>query len=66
MKEIGKYPWEHNVLSSSEDEDNDTDEESDEEGEESEDIWKKYYLNGKCQVARPQVIIPEFDESKLV
>lgn len=36
------------------------------EGEESGDIWKKYYLNGKCQVARPQVIIPEFDETKLV
>ena len=37
MKELGKYPWELNVLSSSEDEDNDTDEESDEEGEESEE-----------------------------
>lgn len=36
------------------------------EGEEPEDIWKKYYLNGKCQVAKSQVIIPEFDESKLV
>jgi len=35
------------------------------EGEESGDIWKKYYLNGKCQVAKAEVIIPEFDESKL-
>lgn len=37
VKELGKYPWELNVLSSSEDEDNDTDEESDEEGEEFEE-----------------------------
>ncbi len=36
------------------------------EGEESGDIWKKYYLNGKCQVAKAEVIIPEFDETKLV
>ena len=33
------------------------------EGEESGDIWKKYYLNGKCQVAKAEVIIPEFDET---
>lgn len=36
------------------------------EGGESGDIWKKYYLNGKCQVAKAEVIIPEFDETKLV
>ena len=36
------------------------------EGEESGDIWKKYYLNGKCQTAKAEVIIPEFDESELV
>lgn len=36
------------------------------EGQESGDIWKKYYLNGKCQVAKAEVIIPEFDETKLV
>ena len=36
------------------------------EGEESGDIWKKYYLDGKCQTSKAEVIISEFDESKLV
>lgn len=36
------------------------------EGEESGDIWKKYYLNGKFQTAKAVVTYEEFDESKLV
>jgi len=35
-------------------------------GEESGDIWKKYYLDGKCQEARAIITFDEFDESKLV
>ncbi len=38
VKEIGKLPWELNIISSSDEEDNDSsDESSDEEGEEEED-----------------------------
>lgn len=35
------------------------------EGEESGDLWKKYYLNGKVQEAKAQIIFDEFDEKKL-
>lgn len=35
-------------------------------GEESEDIWKKYYKNGKCQIANVKFVFDEYDESKLV
>lgn len=35
------------------------------EGEESGDIWKKYFLNGKVQVAKAEIIIAGFDESLL-
>ena len=34
-------------------------------GEESGDIWRKYYKNGKCMDASPEFIYPEFDEDKL-
>ncbi len=34
-------------------------------GEESGDIWKKYFKGGKKQVARAQIVIDEFDETKL-
>lgn len=34
-------------------------------GEENGDIWKKYFLNGKCQVAQAKIVIDEFDENKL-
>jgi hypothetical protein len=35
------------------------------EGEESGDIWKKYFLNGKCQVAKAEVRCADFDPKKL-
>ena len=35
------------------------------EGEESGDVWKKYYLNGKCQIAKAKISIAPFDKSKL-
>lgn len=35
------------------------------EGEENDDIWNKYFLNGKCQVAKAQMSIAEFDAGKL-
>lgn len=35
------------------------------EGEESGDIWTAYYKNGKEQFERAQIVIGEYDESKL-
>ena len=35
------------------------------EGEEFGDIWNKYFLNGKMQMAKAEIIIPEFDKDKL-
>ena len=35
------------------------------EGEENEDIWNKYFLNGKCQVAKAKWSIDEFDPNKI-
>lgn len=35
------------------------------EGEESGDIWKRYYLNGKVQEAVAKITFDEFDEKKL-
>lgn len=35
------------------------------EGEESGDIWKKYFLNGKCQKAKAEIKFAEFDPRRL-
>jgi hypothetical protein len=35
------------------------------EGEENGDLWVKYYLNGKCQVALAEITYAEFDCDKL-
>lgn len=34
-------------------------------GEESGDVWKKYFVNGKVQVAKAKLVFDEFDEKKL-
>jgi len=35
------------------------------EGEESGDIWRKYYRNGKAQEVYAEIVFADFDESKL-
>lgn len=35
------------------------------EGEEAGDLWKKYYNNGRVQVAKAKITFDEFDEKKL-
>jgi len=35
------------------------------EGEESGDIWKKYFKNGKMFVSQGRIVFDDFDESKL-
>jgi len=35
------------------------------EGEESGDIWKAYYKDGKCQHVQAKVVFEEFDEERL-
>jgi len=34
-------------------------------GEEEDDHWGEYYLDGKCQVTRGEIIYPDFDKSQL-
>lgn len=35
------------------------------EGEVSGDIWDKWFLNGKKQICNAEIVIPDFDPSKL-
>lgn len=35
------------------------------EGEESGDIWKAYFLDGKCQYTKAKLCFEEFDKNKL-
>lgn len=35
------------------------------EGEEAGDIWDQYFLNGKVQVCKAEIVIPPFDVGKL-
>ena len=35
------------------------------EGEEAGDIWKKYFKNGKVQIAKAEITIPKFDAKQL-
>jgi len=34
-------------------------------GDESDDLWKQYFLGGKCQVAEAIITYPDFDEGEL-
>jgi hypothetical protein len=34
-------------------------------GEEGGDMWKRYYKNGKVQVANAKITYDEYDETKL-
>lgn len=36
------------------------------EGEESGDIWKEYYLNGKMQRCKVKLVFDEFDKNELI
>lgn len=35
------------------------------EGEENDDMWKKYFLDGKVQIAKAVITLEAFEESKL-
>jgi hypothetical protein len=35
------------------------------EGEESGDVWKNYYMNGKVQKCQARIVFDEFDENEL-
>lgn len=35
------------------------------EGEESDDLWKAYYKNGKMRIVKAKIVFEDFDESKM-
>ena len=35
------------------------------EGEDPDDIWDKWFLNGKMQICNAEIVIPDFNPSKL-
>jgi len=35
-------------------------------GEEQEDIWRAYFKNGKIQMEKAEIVIGEYDETKLI